>query len=164
MKLKEIEIENYRTIENLTLSVADLLILIGENNCGKSNILRALELFYQDSVRGIDEECYCFKNCSLPISITLTYDRLEEAEKQHKVLKNWIYNDEIKVKKIIHQDSNTGKHTMQFFGWHAKPAELHFDLDRFDEYKSDIKNIVERSAFHVRQQIDAPTPAGARDA
>jgi CRISPR-associated exonuclease Cas4 len=143
MKLRGIEIENYRTIEKLTLSMADLLILIGENNCGKSNILRALELFYQDSVRGIDEECYCFKNCSLPISITLTYDPLEDVEKQHKVLKNWIYNEEIKVKKIIQQDSNTGKHTMQFFGWQAKPAELHFDLDRFDEYKSDIKKIVE---------------------
>jgi len=54
MKLKEIEIEKYRTIENLILSMADLLILIGENNCGKSNILRALELFYQDSVKGIE--------------------------------------------------------------------------------------------------------------
>jgi CRISPR-associated exonuclease Cas4 len=123
--------------------MADLLILIGENNCGKSNILRALELFYQDSVRGIDEECYCFKDCSTPISIALTYDRIEDLEKQHKVLGNWIYNDEIKVKKIIQQDPDTGKHTMQFFGWQAKPAEVHFDLDRFDEYKSDIKKTVE---------------------
>lgn len=143
MKLKEFRIEKYRTVENLTLSMADLLILIGENNCGKSNILRALELFYQDSVRGIDEECYCFKDCSTPISIALTYDRIEELEKQHKVLGNWIYNDEIKVKKIIQQDPDTGKHTMQFFGWQAKPTEVHFDLDRLDEYKSDIKKIVE---------------------
>ncbi len=143
MKLKEFRIEKYRTVENLTLCMADLLILIGENNCGKSNILRALELFYQDSVRGIDEECYCFKDCSTPISIALTYDRIEELEKQHKVLGNWIYNDEIKVKKIIQQDPDTGKHTMQFFGWQAKPAEVHFDLDRFEEYKSDIKKIVE---------------------
>jgi CRISPR-associated exonuclease Cas4 len=143
MKLKKIEIEKYRTIENLALSMTGLLILIGENNCGKSNILRALELFYQDTVRGIDEECYCFKDCSIPISISLTYDRIEEAEKQHKILRNWIYNDEIKVKKVIQQDSDTGKHTMQFFGWQAKPVEPHFDIDRFDEYKPDIKNIVE---------------------
>ena len=143
MKLKKIEIEKYRTIDSLTLSMADLLILIGENNCGKSNILRALELFYQDSVRGIDDECYCFKDCSIPISIALTYDRIEEAERAHKILRNWIYNDEIKVKKIIQQDPKTGKHGMQFFGWQAKPAEVHFDLDRFDEYKSDVKTIVE---------------------
>jgi predicted ATP-dependent endonuclease of OLD family len=121
MKLKEIEIEKYRTIENLTLSMADLLILIGENNCGKSNILRALELFYQDSIKGIDDECYCFKDCSTPISISLIYDRIEEAEREHKVLGNWIYNDEIKVKKIIQQDSESGKQSMQYFGWQANP-------------------------------------------
>ena len=147
MKLKEIEIEKYRTIENLTLSFDDLLILIGENNCGKSNIQRALELFYQDSVRGIDDECYCFKDCSTPISIALTYDRIEGPEKEHKILGNWIYNDEIKVKKIIQQDPKTGKHVMQFFGWQAKAVELHFDLSRFDEYKSKLKDIVEENGL-----------------
>ena len=147
MKLKKIEIEKYRTIDNLTLSVADLLILIGENNCGKSNILRALELFYQDSVRGIDDECYCFKDCSTPISISLTYDRIEKAERKHKVLKSWIYNDEIKVKKIIQQDSETGKHSMQFFGWQAKPVDLYFDLSQFEEYKSKLKEIVEEKGL-----------------
>jgi predicted ATP-dependent endonuclease of OLD family len=55
MKLRDIEIEKFRTIENLSVSMADMLIMVGENNCGKSNILRALDLFYQDSVRGIDE-------------------------------------------------------------------------------------------------------------
>jgi len=59
MKLKDIEIEKFRTIENLSVSMSDMLIMVGENNCGKSNILRALELFYQDSVRGIDEEFFC---------------------------------------------------------------------------------------------------------
>ena len=116
MKLKKIEIEKYRTIDSLTLSMADLLILIGENNCGKSNILRALELFYQDSVRGIDDECYCFKDCSIPISIALTYDRIEEAERAHKILRNWIYNDEIKVKKIIQQDPNLPKFILIWTG------------------------------------------------
>ena len=145
MKLKEIKIEKYRTIENLTLSISDLLILIGENNCGKSNILRALELFYQDSVRGIDEECYCFLDCTKPISIMLTYDRIEDPEKKHRILKNWIYNDEIKVKKVIQQDPATNRHSMQFFGWQAKPKEIHFDLSQFDQYKSDIKKIVEDS-------------------
>lgn len=70
MKLKNIEIEKFRTIENLSVSMSDMLIMVGENNCGKSNILRALDLFYQDSVRGIDEEFFCFKDCTLPISIS----------------------------------------------------------------------------------------------
>jgi CRISPR-associated exonuclease Cas4 len=147
MKLKNVEIEKYRTIENLSVSMSEMLIMIGENNCGKSNILRALDLFYQDSVRGIDEECFYFKNCTLPISITLTYDRVEEAERNHTVLRNWIYNDEIRVKKIIQHDADTGKYNMQFFGWHAMPSDAHFDLSKFDEYKADIKKIVEEKGL-----------------
>jgi CRISPR-associated exonuclease Cas4 len=143
MKLNKIEIEKYRTIENLSLSLADLLILIGENNCGKSNILRAIELFYQDSARSIDDECYYFKDCGTPVSIAITYDRIEDSEKEHRVLKNWIYNEEIKVKKVIQQDPDTGKHSMQYFGWQAKPVQGHFDLSRFDEYKAQIKQLVE---------------------
>jgi len=143
MKLKNVEIEKYRTIENLSVSMSEMLIMIGENNCGKSNILRALDLFYQDSVRGIDEECFYFKDCTLPISITLTYDRVKEAERNHTVLRNWIYNDEIRVKKIIQHDADIGKYNMQFFGWHAMPSDAHFDLSKFDEYKADIKKIVE---------------------
>src|SRR4030043_1161343 len=147
MKLKDIEIERFKTIENLTVSMSDMLIMVGENNCGKSNILRALELFYEDSVRGIDEECFCFKDCSFPISLTLTYDRIEEAEKNHPILKNWIYNGEIKVKKVIQREENSAKYNMQFFGWQAKPIEEHFDLSMFDEYKANLKKIVEEKGL-----------------
>ncbi len=143
MKLRDIEIEKFRTIENLSVSMSDMLIMVGENNCGKSNILRALELFYQDSVRGIDEEFFCFKDCALPISITLTYDRLEEPEKEHTILKNWIYDDAIKAKKVIQRDEEAGKYVMQFFGWQAKPTDAHFDLSQFHEYKSNLKSVVE---------------------
>ena len=121
VKLEKIEISNFKTIENLSVSMADILIMIGENNCGKSNILRALDLFYQDSIRYIDEECFCFKNCSLPISITLTYNRLEEAEKTHPILKNWIYSDEIKVKKVIKHEESTQKIYYAIF-WMASNA------------------------------------------
>ncbi|MCD6449610.1 MAG: AAA family ATPase [Thermotogaceae bacterium] len=145
MKLNRIEIEKFRTIENLSLTIDKLLVLIGENNSGKSNILRALQLFYQESVRGIDEECFFFKECSIPISIILTFNRLDEAEEEHRVLQHWIYNGEIKVKKVIQQEVDSDKYAMQFFGWQAKPVEGHFDLDNFDEYKSDIKKIVEEN-------------------
>lgn len=147
MKLKTIEISKFRTIDNLTISMSDMMIMVGENNCGKSNILRALELFYQDSVRGIGEECFCFKDCTSPISLILTYDRLEEAEIDHAILKNWIYNNKIRVKKVIQHEADTGKYNMQYYGWQARPTEQHFDLSRFDEYKGSLKNIVEEKAL-----------------
>ena len=143
MELKQIEINKFRSIDSISINIDDLAILIGENNAGKTNILKALELFYQDSVRGINEEYFYFKNQNQPISISITYDRLTENERSQKYLKHWIYNDSIKVRKVIEWDNQSQKYKMTLFGWQAKPKEVHFDLSRFDEYKSRIKEIVE---------------------
>ena len=46
MKITHIQIENYRSIKNLELGFSNFLVLIGANNSGKSNILRALQYFF----------------------------------------------------------------------------------------------------------------------
>jgi len=48
MKIKEVIIKNFRSIRSLTLTTRDLNILVGFNDVGKSNILRALNLFFND--------------------------------------------------------------------------------------------------------------------
>lgn len=143
MKLKQIEIDKFRSIDHISILIDELAVLIGENNAGKSNILKALDLFYQDSVKGINEEYFYFKDQDQPISISVTYDRLTEYEKNQKYLKHWIYNDSVKVKKVIEWDNQSQKYKMPLLGWQSKPKEVHFDLSRFDEYKSRIKEIVE---------------------
>ena len=143
MKLKQIEIDRFRSIDHISIVIDKLAVLIGENNAGKTNILKALDLFYQDSVKGINEEYFYFKDQNQPISISVTYDRLTEYEKNQKYLKHWTYNDSIKVKKVIEWDNQLQKCKMTLFGWRSKPKEVHFDLSRFDEYKSRIKEIVE---------------------
>lgn len=42
LRLTQIRINNFRSIEELNLELNDLNLLIGQNNCGKSNILRAI--------------------------------------------------------------------------------------------------------------------------
>lgn len=142
MKLRKVEIHKFRSIDNIEVEIDSLAMLIGENNAGKSNILRAIELFYQDSVKGINEEYFYFKNRNEPISIVLTFDRLTEYDEKQKYLKHWIFDRAIRVKKVIEYSSQTEKYEMTFYGWQAKPRELHFDLSRFEEYKGDITKIV----------------------
>ena len=43
-RLKRIVIENFRSIKRVDFSPSNLCALVGENNCGKTNILRALNL------------------------------------------------------------------------------------------------------------------------
>ncbi len=47
MKIRRIRIENFRSIKKLEIRGEDLLVLIGPNNHGKSNILLALGFFFE---------------------------------------------------------------------------------------------------------------------
>lgn len=44
MKIARVHIENYRSIKQLDFSPNNYCALIGENNAGKSNILKAINL------------------------------------------------------------------------------------------------------------------------
>lgn len=47
MKLKKIAIHNFRSIKEQEIELGDYSLLIGENNAGKSNVFRALRVFYE---------------------------------------------------------------------------------------------------------------------
>ena len=44
--IKAVHIENFRSIRSLDAQLTQLSVLVGKNDCGKSNILRALNLFF----------------------------------------------------------------------------------------------------------------------
>jgi ABC-type thiamine transport system ATPase subunit len=49
MRLRRFEIRNYKCIEHVTLEWEDLIVLIGENNAGKSSVLSAIAVFLSGS-------------------------------------------------------------------------------------------------------------------
>ena len=46
IQITKIEIKNFRSIRSLSLSSSGITVFVGKNDCGKSNILRALNLFF----------------------------------------------------------------------------------------------------------------------
>ena len=44
MKLKKLSIRNLRGLQNIEFDNHSLTTLIGKNNCGKSSVLRAIEM------------------------------------------------------------------------------------------------------------------------
>ena len=54
LRIKKIRIRNFRSIRDLTLSPGDLSVLVGKNDIGKSNIVRALNLFFNGSATNKD--------------------------------------------------------------------------------------------------------------
>lgn len=55
MKMQEVTIHNWRSVQDLTVFPEDLMIFIGQNNSGKSNILSAILFFFgETSLDGLD--------------------------------------------------------------------------------------------------------------
>ncbi len=48
MKINKVIIHNIRSIKELTIPLNDFSLLVGENNAGKTNVITALRLFYED--------------------------------------------------------------------------------------------------------------------
>jgi putative ATP-dependent endonuclease of the OLD family len=77
MRLTRIRIENYRSIKSLDFQPGMLCALVGENNAGKSNILRALNLILGESwpsERMFSEEDFYNHDTSKEITIEIWGD------------------------------------------------------------------------------------------
>jgi predicted ATP-dependent endonuclease of OLD family len=55
MKIKSITIHNFRSIEEAKFDVYNYTVLVGSNNAGKSNVLTALRIFYEDGIKFDDK-------------------------------------------------------------------------------------------------------------
>ena len=51
MKIKSVRIHNFRSIKDTEFGLNDYSVLVGANNSGKTNILTALRIFYEDGVK-----------------------------------------------------------------------------------------------------------------
>ncbi|KXA89991.1 hypothetical protein AKJ62_01910 [candidate division MSBL1 archaeon SCGC-AAA259D14] len=82
MKVSEIDIKNYRSLRDVNISTEEILALIGRNNVGKSNVIKALRLFFEGSTRWMDEECYFNCETEEPIRIQIRFEELNDWEKE----------------------------------------------------------------------------------
>jgi predicted ATP-dependent endonuclease of OLD family len=81
MKIKHIHIEHFRSIKSLSFTPTDYSVLIGENNSGKSNILRALQLIIGESwpsERLFSENDFYKLDTSKEIIIRILFDQCIE--------------------------------------------------------------------------------------
>lgn len=72
MRVKKLQVTNYRALRDATLNFTDTTALIGENNCGKSAFLQALDLFFAASPR-ITARDFSDDNVSAPVDITVHF-------------------------------------------------------------------------------------------
>ena len=54
--IRELQINNYKSLHDLTLEVGRFNVFIGENGCGKSNLLEAIALVAAAAADKLDNE------------------------------------------------------------------------------------------------------------
>lgn len=95
--LKKISIKNYRSLKNVSLDLQQLNVLIGANNSGKSNLLKAL-LFLKDLFLGKIGQNADIRTFVFNPNHTLTFrvDNVYETSEVEKVLE--VYQVELYLK------------------------------------------------------------------
>ena len=92
MKIVSITIHNFRSIRDCKLLCRDILILLGQNNHGKSNIISALEFALNPSVKPNKDDLFAF---AAPddnmIWVEVSFDQLTVQEKT--TWKKYVKND-----------------------------------------------------------------------
>lgn len=79
MKIARLKLVNFRSFKSETIDFQDMAVLIGENNAGKSNVLKALDLFFSDT-KTLNENL--FNDREKPILIQVSFNKLSQAAKE----------------------------------------------------------------------------------
>ena len=87
MKLKKLEVENFRCLKNLSLTFEDgLTIVVGENDSGKSSLIECLKVVTQN--RNVDADDFFHDSNNIRLSIEIDNFLFERVyEKNESVVK-----------------------------------------------------------------------------
>lgn len=135
MRIRKVEISKFRSIENGAFHLEDLVAIVGQNNSGKTAILRALNSFFNPHV----ELPYFITGANLYSSnraiprIIITFNSIPNKS----VYSNYINKGEIKIKQEFNKNRNKLEYSVLNKGsFENAPEKL------INEFKHDVQFIL----------------------
>jgi predicted ATPase len=172
--ITELKIENYKSIKDLTLEVGRVNVLIGENGCGKSNILEAITFAAAAEANKLDNEflhnrgirvtepklmrsAFDKSKCDSEIIVKISLQTNQENIKQEYFLKNdnqpyskWKYSDKFNDLFELDMILNSRIESLDKKS-HSLSGEKFNELIKIKEdiefYKNSIKSIYELKEY-----------------
>lgn len=154
MKIKKVSIENFRAYKNkITIDFNNLNVFVGKNDVGKSTILEALDIFFNDKsaiikIEKDDLNKEAEKNGESEIIISVAFSNFPsevdiDAGNRTSFVDEYLLNDEnlLEIKKIF----NNGKLTDVFIVADHPTNELATDL--LLKKQIELKKIVKDNSF-----------------
>ncbi len=81
MKISKVKIHHYRSISEMEMDCEELVVMIGPNNHGKSNIISAIEFALSTSVKPAQSDFFAFCGDEKNLWVETTFRILTEQEK-----------------------------------------------------------------------------------
>ncbi len=133
MRLNKMRIKNFRSItDSGDVAIEPLQAFVGENNAGKSNILRAISCFLSPGSGGM--RIGDFKNIAEQACIQCEFGGLDDDEK--KKLRPYLLGDKVILTKFlrIEEDEEKGKSSVkaEYHGYQAEPRDEHLSLPKIE--------------------------------
>lgn len=113
MKIDKIKIQNWRSIKEQELEAQDLMVIIGQNNHGKSNLLSSI-LFFFGEIKQYDLDFY---HGSTDLFVELQFGSLDDADKT--TFKKYLTSEE----KIVIRKSAFFGGSFEYRGYIENPTE-----------------------------------------
>lgn len=132
MRLTGLKVTNFRSIKDLgPIRISPLQALVGENNSGKSNILRAIQCFLTAGAGGMEVDD--FNDPSHPCIIECEFSELTDDEKRH--LRPYLLGDRLILRKELFIDQSRGRESVkaEYHGYQAEPRDTHLSIKKIEE-------------------------------
>lgn len=113
MKIEKISIKNWRSIKNQVIHAQDLMVIIGQNNHGKSNLLSSI-LFFFGEIKHHDLD---FHRGSTELFVELQFGNLDDADKT--TFKKYLTSEE----KIVVRKTAYSGGSFEYRGYIENPTE-----------------------------------------
>lgn len=126
MKISKIKIENFRSIESTEFKVDNFNIMVGQNNCGKTNFFEAIEFFFNGVRGGLSNDLKFKRQPDIEILVEVEFsgaqdgaDKMQHEGNQTKIRNVLDGSDNVT---FIRSSLNPKKRTVFVNGNEVKPG------------------------------------------
>lgn len=137
MRISKLRIENLRSFKDQTIIFDKYNCFVGENGCGKSTVLYALNIFFKEqggvstNVHTLHKEDFHRGNTSVPIKVTVTFTELSNEAKEK--LAHYVRGNELILCAKAVYDESIREAVVEQFGLRRAMREF---ADFFETYKN----------------------------
>ena len=155
MKISHLRISNFRCYQNkTTIKINDLTCFVGKNDIGKSTILEAMDIFFNESKRVIkidteDINKLNLKDANPDIEITVVFEDVPQeiiidATNKTTLESEYLLNKDKKLE-IVKRYQNAGKEKVFIKAWH--PSNINCS-DLLLKKQNDLRKIIKEKSIH----------------